>query len=168
MPHVLRNMITIRKAVPADVDVVCALHAAARDTYYRGHLPEAGYAGPAEAARSRTGWSRAIAMGAVICAERDGEVAGVAASREVDGVMTLTQLHVHPARWSRGIGSALHAACAEQWRQAGVRTARLEVFEHNQRAQDFYARHGWTPDPDRPRAGNHLVLLLDVPAGGTE
>ncbi|MFE3640531.1 GNAT family N-acetyltransferase [Streptomyces sp. NPDC059169] len=156
-------MITIRKAVPADVDAVCALHTAARETYYRGRLREADYAGPAETARSREAWARAIAMGVVLCAEGDGEIVGVAASREVDAVMTLTQLHVHPARWSRGIGSALHAACADRWRRAGVRTARLEVFEHNQRAQDFYARQGWTPDPDKPRAGNHLVLRFDVP-----
>lgn len=101
--------------------------------------------------------------GAVLCAVRDQMVAGVAASREVDGVMTLTQLHVDPKRWRSGVGTVLHTACVEAWQRAGVGDVRLEVFEHNTRAQAFYARQGWLPDPNEPRAGNHLVLRLTVP-----
>ncbi|MGW6391805.1 N-acetyltransferase family protein [Streptomyces sp. NPDC055103] len=153
----------IRYATAADLDAVTALHAEARATYYRGHLPEAAYAGPEELARSRAGWAGAIERGAVLCAEPDGEgtgIAGIAAYGERDGVMVLSQLHVAPAQWRRGVGRALHTACVEAWRAAGVTTAVLEVFEKSARAQAFYAAQGWTPDPDRPRSDDHVVLRL--------
>ena len=76
--------------------------------------------------------------------------------------MHLTQLHVLPARWRAGVGAELHAACVENWRAAGVTSARLEVFDKNERAQAFYAAHGWTPDPETPRDGDHLVLRLTL------
>ncbi|MFI6643550.1 GNAT family N-acetyltransferase [Streptomyces sp. NPDC050504] len=157
----------IRTATADDLDAIAALHTAARATYYRGHIPEDAYAGPAELARTRDGWQRAVEGGHVLCAERDGEVVGVAAHREVGGVMTLTQLHVRPDRWSGGIGGALHGACVARWRAAGVSAVRLEVYEHNVRAQEFYARHGWRPDPAEPRVGHHLALWLVLgPASG--
>lgn len=155
----------IRYATAADLDAVTVLHAEARATYYRGHLPESAYAGPEESARSRTGWAGAIDRGVVLCAEPDGEgagIAGIAAYGERDGVMVLRQLHVAPAQWRRGVGAALHAACVEAWRAAGVTTAVLEVFDKNERAQAFYAAQGWTPDPDSPRSGDHLVLRLTL------
>ncbi|MDQ0841980.1 GNAT family N-acetyltransferase [Streptomyces sp. V1I6] len=154
----------IRTATLADLDDIAALHAEARATYYRGHIPDEAFDGPAERARSRAGWERAIRQGRVLCAERDGVVAGTAAFGEVDGVMTLSQLHVAPALWRAGVGTELHAACVEAWRRAGVPGARLEVFQENKRAQGFYTHHGWYPDPDEPLAGNHLVLRFTVPA----
>ncbi|MEV3991633.1 GNAT family N-acetyltransferase [Streptomyces sp. NPDC049837] len=155
----------IRYATPQDLDTVAALHREARATYYRGHIPDADFEGPAELARSRQGWAAAIDRGnAVLVAERDGEVAGVAAFRPVDGVMTLTQLHVAPARRRQGMGTELHTACVAAWREAGATSVRLEVFEHNERARAFYTRHGWVPDPDEPKSGNHLVLRLAVTA----
>ncbi|MFC9705948.1 GNAT family N-acetyltransferase [Streptomyces sp. NPDC056943] len=158
----------IRYATAADLDAVAALHAEARATYYRGHLPESAYAGPEELARTRAGWAGAIERGAVLCAEIDGEggeggeIAGIAAFGERDGVMVLTQLHVAPVHWRKGLGGALHAACVEAWRAAGATAVVLEVFEKNERAQAFYAAHGWAPDPDSPRDGDHLVLRLTL------
>ncbi|MEU8775268.1 GNAT family N-acetyltransferase [Streptomyces sp. NPDC048606] len=160
----------IRTALPSDLDAIAALHTRARATYYRGHLAEGAYAGAVEVARFREGWARAVARaqgdGAVLCAERDGRVTGVAAFRTADGVTTLTQLHVDPDHWRRGTGAALHAACLDAWRRAGVDRVRLEVYEHNLRAQAFYASHGWRPDPrDAPRTGSHRVLWLRVAQG---
>ncbi|MFD7029140.1 GNAT family N-acetyltransferase [Streptomyces sp. NPDC059917] len=171
----------IRTALPADLDAIAALHSRARATYYRDRIPEDAYAGEDELARSREGWSHAVARsdgsegtrtggagraagetGGVLCAEQDGELTGVAAFRTVAGETTLTQLHVDPAHWRRGTGAALHAACLERWRRAGVPRVRLEVYEHNLRAQAFYAAHGWRPDPLAPRAGSHHVLWLTV------
>ncbi|MFD0268487.1 GNAT family N-acetyltransferase [Streptomyces sp. NPDC127106] len=156
----------IRAAHPADVDAIAALHTRARATYYRGRLPEEAYAGAAELAASREGWSRAVARteaeGRVLCAEEDGRLTGVAAFRTATGETTLTQLHVDPVHWRRGVGAALHAACLDAWRAAGVDRARLEVYEHNLRAQAFYARHGWRPDPAVPRSGTHLTLMLQI------
>lgn len=152
----------IRTATLDDLDAMVHLHTEARATYYRDHLPFEEYAGAAEVARSRDGWSRAIERPGttVLCAERDGAPAGVAAWT-VDGrAVHLSQLHVSPHRWRTGVGSALHDACTRAWQEAGVRSARLEVFAHNTRAQSFYARHGWVPDPER--TGTHLVLRLDL------
>ncbi len=155
----------IRTAVAADLDAIAALHAEARASYYRGHIPDEAFDSPAEHARTRAGWAAAIGRGAVLCAEQDGVIAGVAAFREVEGVMTLTQLHVAPDRWRDGIGTALHTACVERWSRDRVASARLEVFEHNRRARLFHGARGWVPDPDRPRSGDHLVLRLTLASG---
>ncbi|MEV6078069.1 GNAT family N-acetyltransferase [Streptomyces sp. NPDC052069] len=152
----------IREATPADIDAIVLLHTEARATYYRGHLPAEEYLGADEVARSRDGWSRAVERpdATVLCAERDGALAGIAAYAVRDGIMNLTQLHVAPSQWRAGIGTALHSACTDAWRDAGVTAARLEVFAPNTRAQSFYGHHGWTPDPDAPHSGSHLVLRL--------
>ncbi|MCX5196550.1 GNAT family N-acetyltransferase [Streptomyces sp. NBC_00249] len=156
----------IRAALPADVDAIAALHTRARATYYAGRFPEETYAGDLAVAHTREGWSRAVvrdrADGGVFCAERDGEVTGVAAFLTADGETTLTQLHVDPGHWRRGTGAALHAACLAAWRRAGVERVRLEVYEHNLRAQAFYASHGWRPDPAAAPSGSHRTLWLRV------
>ncbi|MGW2019686.1 N-acetyltransferase family protein [Streptomyces sp. NPDC001927] len=153
----------IRTATPADLDAIAALHLEARSTYYSGHIPDTEFAGPEELARAREGWSRAVERGDVLVAERDGGPAGVAAySRGDDGTVTLTQLHVRPDHWRRGIGTELHAACLDVWRAEGFAEARLLVFEENERARSFYTAHDWAPDPDTPRSGTHLVLRLTV------
>ncbi|MEV7442093.1 GNAT family N-acetyltransferase [Streptomyces sp. NPDC091204] len=156
----------IRAAEPADLDAIAALHTRARATYYQGHIPEQAYAGDAELQRTREGWSRAVARdpaeGAVLCAEQDGELTGVAAFRTEHGEATLTQLHVDPVHWRRGTGAALHAACLDVWRRAGVSRVRLEVYAHNLRAQAFYATHGWRPDPSASHTGTHRTLWLRI------
>ncbi|MFF1922967.1 GNAT family N-acetyltransferase [Streptomyces sp. NPDC058221] len=157
----------IRTATSADLDAIVRLHTEARATYYRGHLPEEEYAGAEEVGRSRGGWAGAIDRddATVLCAERDGVLAGIAAHSVRDGITHLTQLHVAPDRWREGIGTELHDACVADWQRDGVVEARLDVFVHNTRAQSFYAARGWIPDPVRPHAGDHLVLRLTVPAG---
>jgi GNAT superfamily N-acetyltransferase len=93
---------------------------------------------------------------------------GVASFRTPEGTsaetVRLLQFHVDPGHWRQGIGTALHAACLEQWRTDGRRTALLDVHTGNQRAQAFYARQGWVPDPDRPPGADdhHRRLLLAV------
>ncbi|MFJ3515139.1 GNAT family N-acetyltransferase [Streptomyces sp. NPDC090131] len=165
----------IRTAQAADLPAIAALHTRARATYYQGHIPEQAYLGDAELQRTREGWSRAIsrdaAEGGVLCAEQDGELTGVAAYRTQDGETTLTQLHVDPVHWRHGTGAALHAACVELWRRAGIDRVRLEVYEHNLRARAFYATRGWLADPSAPHAGTHVTLWLQVgdvpdPSGG--
>lgn len=154
----------IRTATATDLDAVAALHTQARATYYRGHIPDEAFDSPAEHARCRAGWESAIGRGVVLCAIRDGVVAGVAASGEREGVMTLSQFHVDPGRWRCGVGTELHAAVVEGWRKAGVTAARLEVFEENKRARAFYEHLGWCLDPEEPLVGNHLILRFTVPA----
>ncbi|WP_434091115.1 GNAT family N-acetyltransferase [Streptomyces flaveus] len=70
----------------------------------------------------------------------------------------------NPGHWRSGIGAELHAACVEQWRADGKRAATLEVHVDNQRAQAFYARQGWAPDPEQPpgEGDHHLSLTYAV------
>ncbi|MEV2254920.1 GNAT family N-acetyltransferase [Streptomyces sp. NPDC050147] len=154
----------IRTALPDDAPALAALHARARATYYPEGLPEEGVDGTAL-------WRGAIErrVGHVLCAVREGRIVGVASFRTSGGeeadAMTLFQFHVDPEHWRAGIGTDLHAACVEEWRADGVRTATLEVHRENRRAQAFYVRHGWQPAEQDEGAGTHLRMRLSVPPG---
>ncbi|MET9735780.1 GNAT family N-acetyltransferase [Streptomyces sp. NPDC006458] len=153
----------IRTVVRAEAETVVALHARARAAYYPDGVPDDGTDWAAA-------WRGAIERtdGQVLCVVEDGRIVGLASFRTVRGVpadtVDLLQFHVDPGRWRSGIGSDLHTACREQWRADGRRTAVLRVHTDNLRAQAFYARHCWVPDPDRPRAegDHHLDLRLDL------
>ncbi len=148
----MTDTLTIRSAVPADLDAIAGLHARARATYYAGHLPEEGYGGSAELDRQRAGVERAIASDAyiVLCAvDGRGGLVGFAVLSEDK----LLHFHVDPGIWRTGVGSRLHAACLPYW-SADVR---LEVFAPNLRARAFYARQGWI---DAGVSGDHVVMKL--------
>ncbi|MDT0610662.1 GNAT family N-acetyltransferase [Streptomyces lancefieldiae] len=154
----------IRSAVSAEVETIAALHSRARATYYPDGPPDDGHDWLAS-------WRGALARpeGHVLCAVERGSVVAVASFRVPEGgpadSVKLFQFHVDPDHWRSGIGTALHAACVEQWRADGRRTAVLDVHVDNRRAQAFYARRGWVPDPENPpaRGDHHLFLRFDVP-----
>jgi ribosomal protein S18 acetylase RimI-like enzyme len=73
----------------------------------------------------------------------------------------LFQFHVDPDHWGRGVGTALHTACVEAWTSGGKRTAVLDVHVDNRRAQRFYRRHGWVPEPAEP-GDHHLTMRLPL------
>ncbi|MER6349713.1 N-acetyltransferase family protein [Streptomyces sp. NPDC001595] len=157
-----RTGLVIRTAVPAETETVAALHARARATYHPDGFPDEGFDWTAA-------WRTAIERpdGQVLCAVTDGRVVGLASFRTPEGAgaetVKLFQFHVDPGHWRTGVGTALHAACVEQWRAERRRTAVLEVHTGNAGAQAFYARQGWTPDPEDP-PGHHLRLRF--PVGG--
>ena len=169
--HVLRGMIrdratparVIRTAVPAEAETLVALHARARATYYPDGVPQDGTDWLAV-------WHGAVARpdGHVLCVVEEGRITGVAAFRTPEGAaadtVKLFQFHVDPAHWRAGVGTALHTACVEKWRADGKRTAVLDVHVDNHRAQAFYARQGWFPDPANPPAqgDHHLFLRFSV------
>ncbi|MGV9561763.1 N-acetyltransferase family protein [Streptomyces sp. NPDC003480] len=154
----------IRTALPADTQAVAALHARARATYYPDGLPQDGIDWPAA-------WLSAIQRtdGRVLVAVEQGRMVAIASFRVPEGspadTVKLFQFHVDPGHWRRGIGSELHAGCVEEWRADGRRTAVLDVRVDNRRAQAFYARHGWLPDPEHPagEGDHHLFLRYAVP-----
>ncbi|GAA2506682.1 GNAT family N-acetyltransferase [Streptomyces longisporus] len=158
------DSLVIRTALPAEAAAVAALHVRARATYYPDGLPDDGFDWQAV-------WRQAIERpdGQVLCAVRDARLVGIASFRTPEGApadtVKLFQFHVDPDHWRSGIGTALHTACADQWRADGRRTAVLDVHVDNQRAQAFYARRGWVPDPEHPPAegDHHLFLCLPVP-----
>ncbi|QOV39200.1 GNAT family N-acetyltransferase [Streptomyces ferrugineus] len=149
----------IRTVLPAEVERVVALHARARATYCSDGLPQDGTDWSAA-------WRGAIARpdGRVLCAVEEGRIVGLASFRTPEGApaetVQLFQFHVDPGHWRSGVGTALHTACVEEWRADGRRTAVLDVHVDNRRAQAFYARQGWIPDPENPPAeGDHHVFL---------
>ncbi len=149
----------IRTAVPAETAGIAALHARARATYYPDGLPDDGIDWLAN-------WRAAIERpdGQVLCVIEAGRIVGLASFRTPEGApadtVKLFQFHVDPAHWRSGVGTALHRACVEQWHADGRRTAVLDVHVDNRRAQAFYARQGWIPDPEHPPvAGDHHLFL---------
>jgi ribosomal protein S18 acetylase RimI-like enzyme len=156
----------IRTVLPAEAEVITSLHARARATYYPHGLPEDGTDWLAA-------WRAAIERpdGQVLCLVEKGRVVAVALFRTPQNTppdtVKLYQFHVDPDAWRHGIGTALHTACVEQWRVDGRRTAVLDVHVDNHRAQAFYARQGWVPDPEKPPAegDQHLFLRFAVGTG---
>ncbi|GHH03833.1 hypothetical protein GCM10018780_34090 [Streptomyces lanatus] len=153
----------IRTVLPAEAEDIAALHARARATYYPDGLPQDGTDWTAA-------WQEAIARpdGHVLCVVEEGRIVGLASFRTPEGAavdtVKLFQFHVDPEHWRRGVGTALHAACLEEWRADGKRTAVLDVHVDNRRAQAFYAGRGWLPDPENPPAegDHHLYLRFSV------
>ncbi|MGW1213301.1 N-acetyltransferase family protein [Streptomyces sp. NPDC002499] len=157
----------IRTVLPAEVATVTALHARARATYYPEGVPDDGTDWLAA-------WQGAIERpeGHVLCLVERGRIVGLASFRTPQGApadtVKLFQFHVDPDHWRSGVGTSLHTACVEQWRADGRRTAVLDVHVDNRRAQAFYARLGWTPDPENlPVDGDHhRYLRFTVPGAG--
>jgi GNAT superfamily N-acetyltransferase len=151
--------IAVRAARAGDSPAIVEIHVHARRSYYEGHLPEAELVQWANTVRA-TGYADRTELPdrSWLCAHLDGVVVGFALTTDAE----LLQLQVHPDHWGLGAGSALHAACVEVWRAAGVEVAGLDVFEPNLRARRFYARHGWREvgtEGDPP----HVRMELDVP-----
>ncbi|MFE9775928.1 GNAT family N-acetyltransferase [Streptomyces sp. NPDC005931] len=162
--HRTVDALLIRTALAVEAADVAALHRRARSTYYPDGLPDDGF-------DWRARWEETIGRpdGHVLGAVRDARLVGIASFRTPDGApadtVGLFQFHVDPDHWRSGVGTALHAACVEEWRANGRRAAVLEVHTGNHRARAFYARRGWTPDPARPPAADdhHLHLRFTVP-----
>lgn len=146
----------IRTVRPAEVADVVALHARARATYYPDGLPQDGTDWLAA-------WRSALARpdGKVLCVVEEGRMVGLASFRTPEGApadtVKLFQFHVDPGHWRRGVGTALHAACVEAWTSDGKRAAVLDVHVDNRRAQAFYRRQGWAPEPAEP--GDHHLRM---------
>lgn len=93
--------------------------------------------------------------------EDECEAAGFARLRrgEVPDCVTgpdpveLQRIYVLKAWHGLKAGPALLERCLEVARQAGGRTLWLGVWEHNDRAQAFYRRHGFV------EAGDHLFVV---------
>lgn len=155
----------IRTVVPAEVEAVAALHARARATYYPDGIPQDGTDWLAN-------WRTAVERpdGHVLCAVEQDRIVALASFRTPEGspadTVKLFQFHVDPDHWRAGIGTALHAACVERWRADGKAAAVLDVHVDNRRAQAFYARRGWVPDPENPPAEGDHHLFLRYSVGG--
>ena len=58
----------------------------------------------------------------------------------------LSAVYVHPRTWDAGAGKELMLGAQRELRGMGYRQAVLWVLETNERARNFYAKGGWSPD----------------------
>jgi diamine N-acetyltransferase len=70
-----------------------------------------------------------------------------------DKPIELVRLYVSQDWLGRGVGAALMRVCIDEARQRGYRTLWLGVWEHNDRARDFYRK--WT----FREVGQHIFQL---------
>src|SRR4029450_12861223 len=96
-----------------DAPAMGRLHVRAWQAAYRGHMPD-DYLDGLRASERAAGWGggpgRGRPRGAVLVAERDGEVVGFAAlgpSPDPEGAGELFAINVDPAHWGSGAGRAL-------------------------------------------------------------
>jgi ribosomal protein S18 acetylase RimI-like enzyme len=129
----------LRRAVRADAPAIAAVHRLSRAAYY-GDAP-ADDDGREDMWRHLMGQSGAVTY----VVEDDGEIVAFMSARRVDSpvkALEMSALYVLPDRFGRGTGTRLHQVFESALRDDEV--ARLEVWEGNLRAIDFYRRHGWT------------------------
>ena len=101
-------------------------------------------------------WRERLAQpdGDVWVALDDGALRGfvsVGASRDddaPDGVGELRAIYVDPAILGTGVGRALLVRGEASLAELGYGEGTLWVFAANDRARGFYARNGWTAEPD--------------------
>ena len=148
--------VTVRKAVPQDLDAVARIYEAACTDmagtefdieWVWGNYP------------TREGLAERIAAGELLLAERAGAIAGACvidnaddptyavASWRVDvpqpevGVLHL--FVIDPACRRQGIAPVLLEAAAQEARKRGFATLRLDVFDNNEPAVRLYLAHGY-------------------------
>lgn len=145
-------MVTVRRAVPDDVDAVVRLH----EPLHRMHVEAipAEYA-PFDAAATRDHYVRVLAdpYRPMWLAEVDGAAAGFAGAELIDAPATpftvarrllyLHQIAVAPAARRAGVGRALMAAVEKASADLGCDELRLQYRAFNHEARRFYESLGY-------------------------
>jgi ribosomal protein S18 acetylase RimI-like enzyme len=92
----------------------------------------------------------------------DDEVIGYAFGSPLDDdVASLSAIYVLPDRWGSGVGSQLFDAVTDRLHDRGVVRLRIRVLADNDRAREFYERHGATL-VDRQRIELAGVTVAEV------
>jgi len=146
----------VRLAEPQDAPAVARVHVASWRQAYRGLLPQEYLDSLSVEARTTT-WAQAFGQfpdqtSTTLVGELDGQIVGFASvgpSRDDDtdkATGELWGLYLDPAHWGAGHGHTLHTEALDIARASGATAATLWVLTTNQRARNFYERHGWTAD----------------------
>lgn len=147
--------LVIRDAVADDAEAVAGVHVRSWQSAYEGLIDQEVLDGLSVSERAE-GWRRIFAdplptsLGTLV-AERDGTVVGWASfgsGRDPDGLddAELYGIYADPTAWSTGAGHALLDAAEQRMIDARHTRAYLWVLDGNDRADGFYARHGWELD----------------------
>ena len=152
-------MLRIRPASPRDLQAIAAIHAASWKDAYRGILPDL-YLRQGAAIDLERHWQTVEVRpdDVVLVAEDDGIAGFIAVWCRPEPF--IDNLHVDPARRSRGLGRALMEAAAARLMQMGRSTACLWVLEENRRALAFYEQLGGV----RLETANKLVFGHPLPS----
>lgn len=144
----------IRRAVPADADILARVHIDSWRAAYRGlvpdsHLRKLDYSARAQRFRS----SLAEKSEETYLAENDGEVVGfltLGECRDEDLSASETGeiwgIYLAPGHWRRGIGTSLCRFGEKLLMSRGHRIATLWVFRDNDQARRFYEAMGYYAD----------------------
>ena len=160
------GMERVRLAVLEDASAIASVHRESRAEYY-GDPPEVNDGREAM-------WEHLLALkdGATYVVEDDEAIVAFLSVRHIqesDPTLEMVALYVQPGRFGRGTGTLLHEVFQSErgTQEAGL----LEVWAGNQRAIDFYRRHGWVatsttrPGPhDKPYITYALVMGLAEPS----
>jgi GNAT superfamily N-acetyltransferase len=144
--------IEVRPAVADDARAIAEVHVASWRAAYDGLIADEVLAGLSVDDRADYWATVTDGAGGVAVAIADGTLAGFTAigpNRDQDlsdEVGELYAIYLDPARWSTGVGHALHEAAIADLAGRGYRTACLWVLDGNARAIGFYERHGWVAD----------------------
>ena len=137
--------VELRPASAGDAEAVAAILLASRKAF----LP---FAPSPHSDGNVRAWVRSTLLRtqAVTVAVAAGQVVGVLAVIERDGIAWITQLYLHPAHVGKGIGFRLlaHAIGSTSL------PVRLYAFQQNHGARRFYERHGFVPIAFTDGAGN--------------
>jgi GNAT superfamily N-acetyltransferase len=145
-------MVTVRPAAVPDAAAMGRVHVRAWQAAYRGQMPDDYLDGlrPEDRAAHWEGTLRREDLqGAILVAERAGEVVGFAAvgpSRDPVGAGELYAINLDPAHWGTGAGRALLEAAQAELARAGFDETVLWVLDGNARARRFYEIAGWVAD----------------------
>ncbi len=97
-----------------------------------------------------------------IVAEEEGALLGHAGAQFIDGGGHLHFLYLDPSHWDKGVGHELHELAMDGLRSLGATSALLKVLEGNQRAINFYERHGWAFTGERMEEEIAGIAVVDV------
>ncbi|GAA2508550.1 GNAT family N-acetyltransferase [Streptomyces gobitricini] len=129
----------IRAASPADLDTVLAFWKVAAEG--------------TSISDDRDGVERLVARdpGALILAERGGDLAGTVIAGFDGWRCHLYRLAVHPGHRRRGVGAALLAAAEERFVLLGGRRADAMVLDRNEPAHHAWRAAGYARQPEWSR-----------------
>jgi RimJ/RimL family protein N-acetyltransferase len=155
--------VELRQPSPADGERLARMHYASWRDAYASFLP-AQFWGEATEQRWISRWTAGLQSpqpgSATLIALRDGEILGFATAGPARPNPTagtpvrdreLRSIYIRASEYGSGLADRLLEAVLP-----GQAPAELWVFEANDRARRFYARHGFTPDGARHQFGPEL------------
>jgi len=142
-------MITIRSALPGDIDVLNAIDDDATRLYAEQGLPIELAPDHVFVLSELARWLRATELGrAFLAVDDSGTGVGFAALDMVDGEPYLDQLAVRVAAMRRGIGGRLLARSADWARATGGSAIWLTTYDHVHFNRPYYEHRGYVVVPD--------------------